>query len=124
MITTTERAGLRIKQILDTRNLHNKNHGLPEMIGFRLAVKAGGCHGLQYEFYPIYFCNNKYDKIFESNGVKVHVDKKSLAIVDGTEIDHSDNLLEDFIFNNPRAQSACGCGTSFELKEPENKNPA
>ncbi len=86
------------------------------MIGFRLAVKAGGCHGLQYDFYPIHFCD-KHDVIFESHDVKIYVDRKSLPIVYGTEIDHTGNLLEGFVFKNPNAKSFCGCGTSFELKQ-------
>lgn len=115
MITVTEKAAAKIRQELDAKNLQNKNDNLPEMIGFRLAIKAGGCHGFQYAFYPIFF-TDQYDVVFESHGVKIHVDKKSFVMVDGTEIDLTGNLLEGFMFNNPKAKSSCGCGTSFELK--------
>lgn len=115
MITVTPKAAKRIRQELDERNSHNSKNNLPEMIGFRLEVKSGGCHGLQYDFYAIYF-SDKHDAIFQSYDVKIYVDRKSLTIVDGTEINHTGNLLEGFIFNNPNAKSGCGCGTSFELK--------
>ena len=116
MITITEKAAAKIQKELDEKNSHNSKNGLPEMIGFRLAVKAGGCHGLEYAFYLIYF-SDKYDTVFQQHGVKIYVDRKSLVMVDGTEIDHNAvNLLEGFVFNNPNAKSSCGCGTSFELK--------
>lgn len=115
MVTVTERAALRIKKELDAKNSANKKEGLPQMLGFRLAVKTGGCSGFQYAFYPLWF-SDKYDEFFESYGVKIYVDAKSLKFVDGTEIDVTDNLLEGFVFNNPKAKSSCGCGTSFELK--------
>ena len=115
MITVTEKAALRIKRILDEKNSLNRKKCLPEYLGFRLAVKAGGCSGFEYYFYPFYY-PDKYDAIFESYGVKIYVDRKSLVVVKGTEIDHTGNLLEGFIFNNPNAKNGCGCGTSFELK--------
>lgn len=115
MITVTEKAAAKIRQELDERNSHNSKNNLPEMIGFRLAVKSGGCHGLQYVFYPIYF-SDKYDAIFESHDVKIYIDRESLTIVDGIEIDHTGNLLEGFVFKNPNAKDSCGCGTSFQLK--------
>src|SRR3989344_5900952 len=116
MITITEKAAQKIRQELDTKNSYNSKNDLPEMIGFRLAVKAGGCHGLEYVFYPIYFSDN-HDEICQSHDVKIYVDRKSLVIVDGTDIDYNTvNLLEGFVFNNPNAKSSCGCGTSFELK--------
>lgn len=115
MVTITEKAAVKIRQELDAINSHNNKNNLPEMIGFRLAIKAGGCHGLEYCFYPIYF-SEKHDKIYQSYGIKIYVDRKSLTVIEGTEIDHNGNLLEGFVFNNPNAKTSCGCGTSFELK--------
>lgn len=115
MITVTQKAAEEIQKELIKRNSGNIKNNLPEMIGFRLAVKSGGCHGLQYHFYPIYF-SDKHDVVFESHGIKIYVDRKSIVIVDGTEIDHSGNLLEGFVFKNPNAKDSCGCGTSFQLK--------
>ncbi len=110
MITVTPEAAKRIKIMLDKVQPNNLEAGV------RLAVKAGGCSGFIYIPLTIAVKPSSWDKVFESNGVKVFVDPKSFVIVDGTEIDHTVNLLEGFVFNNPNAKSNCGCGTSFELK--------
>jgi iron-sulfur cluster assembly protein len=56
------------------------------------------------------------DVVFESKGIKVLVDPKSLAYIDGTELDFArDGLNEGFKFNNPNVQSECGCGESFQV---------
>ncbi len=109
-MTVTEKAAVRLKQIL-ARNQPNN----PEA-GIRISVRAGGCSGFIYSPLSSESKPSKYDKVFESKGVRIFVDPKTLVIVKGTEIDHGDNLLESFIFNNPNAKNSCGCGTSFELK--------
>ena len=84
-------------------------------IGLRLGVKTTGCSGLAYK---LEFADslNPEDIVFESNGIKVMVDPKSLAYIDGTELDFArDGLNEGFKFNNPNVQSECGCGESFQV---------
>lgn len=110
MITVTERAAKRLKDMID-----KSQPGNPEA-GIRLAVKSGGCSGFIYIPLTVAAQPNPHDNIFESNGIRVFADPKSLVIVKGTEIDHTGNLLEGFVFNNPNAKTGCGCGTSFELK--------
>ena len=52
----------------------------------------------------------------EQYGVKVMVDKKSYIYLVGTELDFSDGLNgKGFVFANPNATKACGCGTSFAV---------
>ena len=54
--------------------------------------------------------------MFESHGVKVFVDPKSLAYIDGTELDFArEGLNEGFRFNNPNVKDNCGCGESFRI---------
>ena len=54
------------------------------------------------------------DVEFESHGVKVLIDAKSLPYLDGTELDYArEGLSEGFKFNNPNVKDACGCGESF-----------
>ena len=81
----------------------------------RVGVKSGGCSGLSYD---LKFDKDKKeeDKIFEDNGVKIIVDKKSFLYLIGTTLEYSGGLNgTGFIFNNPNANRTCGCGESFSL---------
>lgn len=81
----------------------------------RVGVKSGGCSGLSYE---LKFDKEQQDndKIFESNGVKIAVDKKSFLYLVGTTLEFSGGLNgKGFVFNNPNANRTCGCGESFSL---------
>ena len=81
----------------------------------RVGVKSGGCSGLSYE---LNFDKNKLDndKVFEHNGIKIVVDKKSFLYLIGTTLEYSGGLNgKGFIFKNPNASRTCGCGESFSL---------
>ena len=81
----------------------------------RVGVKSGGCSGLSYE---LKFDNSEVegDKVFEDNGVKIIVDKKSFLYLIGTTLEYSGGLNgSGFVFNNPNANRTCGCGESFSL---------
>lgn len=81
----------------------------------RVGVKSGGCSGLSYE---LNFDNKlgENDKVFEDNGIKIAVDKKSFLYLAGTVLEYSGGLNgKGFVFNNPNAQRTCGCGESFSL---------
>ncbi len=81
----------------------------------RVGVEGGGCSGLMYN---LDFDNviSENDKEFESNGIKVVVDKKSFLYLIGTTLDFSGGLNgKGFIFVNPNAGRTCGCGESFSL---------
>jgi iron-sulfur cluster assembly accessory protein len=56
------------------------------------------------------------DQVFESHGVKVIIDPKSLVYLDGTELDFvKEGLNEGFKFTNPNVRGECGCGESFNI---------
>ncbi|AZB31265.1 MULTISPECIES: HesB/IscA family protein [Chryseobacterium] len=81
----------------------------------RVGVKSGGCSGLEY---MLGFDNkqNETDQIFEDNGIKIVVEKKSILYLAGTTLEYSGGLNgKGFIFNNPNASRTCGCGESFSL---------
>lgn len=84
-------------------------------IGLRLAVKTSGCSGMAYK---LEFVDepNPEDLRFESHGVVMFTDAKSLAYIDGTELDYTkEGLNEGFKFNNPNVKNECGCGESFNV---------
>lgn len=103
-ISLTEAAAERVKQFLDERG---------KGVGLRVGVKRTGCSGMAY---IVDFADEvaSEDEVYESNGVKLIVDSKSLPYIDGTEIDFTrDGLTETFHYHNPNVKSQCGCGESF-----------
>jgi iron-sulfur cluster assembly protein len=84
-------------------------------VGIRLGVRTSGCSGMAYRL-EFVDDTNEEDLVFESHGVKVVVDPKSLAYLEGTELDFvREGLNEGFKFNNPNVKDACGCGESFNV---------
>jgi iron-sulfur cluster assembly protein len=80
--------------------------------GLRVKVVGGGCSGLQYRM-EIDAAKER-DKVFERDGAKLIVDKKSFLYVNGSELDYADELMAaGFRLVNPNAKRTCGCGESF-----------
>ncbi len=105
-ITLTDAAADRVKHFLQNRG---------KGFGLRLGVRTSGCSGMAY---VLEFCDdaNEEDQVFESNGVKIVIDPKSLIYLDGTEVDFGkEGLNEGFKFNNPNVKDECGCGESFTV---------
>lgn len=105
-ITLTEKAAAHVQKYLARRG---------KGLGLRLGVRTTGCSGLAYK---LEYVDEQApeDQMFESQGVKVFIDPKSLAYLDGTEVDFSrEGLNEGFRFNNPHAKDECGCGESFRV---------
>lgn len=82
----------------------------------RVAVRGGGCSGFQY---ALAFDKAKDDDhVFEVDGVAVVVDKVSMQFVFGSQVDYVEGLQgAGFQVNNPNVVAACGCGSSFQVKE-------
>lgn len=107
-VEISEKAAEKIKYFAD-------KEGITDNVGLRVAVKGGGCSGLTYDL-TITDKERESDKIVEQYGVKVMVDKKSYIYLVGTQLDFSDGLNgKGFVFENPNATKACGCGTSFAV---------
>jgi iron-sulfur cluster assembly protein len=82
----------------------------------RVAVRGGGCSGFQYAL--ALDSKKDDDHVFENRGVSVVVDKTSMQFVFGSEVDYVDGLQgAGFQVNNPNVVAACGCGSSFQVKE-------
>ncbi len=104
----TERAAEEVKTILRQQNLS------PETTFLRLGVKGGGCSGFTYAL-DLTDTRGDLDEEFESFGIRLLCDPKSLLYLDGTTLDFKDELMgRGFVFNNPNATSSCGCGSSFD----------
>ena len=82
----------------------------------RVAVRGGGCSGFQYAL--ALDAPKDDDYVFEHSGVSVIVDKPSMQFVFGSEVDYVDGLQgAGFTVNNPNVVAACGCGSSFQVRE-------
>lgn len=105
-ITLTERAAQHVQRYLEKRG---------KGVGLRLGVKTSGCSGMAYKLEFVDVADGD-DLTFESHGIKVFTDAKSLAYLDGTELDFvREGLNEGFRFNNPNVKNECGCGESFHV---------
>ena len=105
-ITLSERAANRVQKFLDQRG---------KGVGLRLGVRTSGCSGMAY---TLEFVDETLpeDIAFESYGVTVLIDPKSLTFLEGTELDFvREGLNEGFKFNNPNVKNSCGCGESFNV---------
>ena len=105
-VTLTEAAARHVQSFLGKRG---------KGLGVRLGVKTTGCSGLAYQLdyvdEPV-----PGDVVFEQHGVKLLIDPKNLAFIDGTELDFvREGLNEGFRFNNPNERDRCGCGESFRV---------
>ena len=81
----------------------------------RISVTGGGCQGFQYNL----DMEDKFEKndiVIKKNNAVIVIDKNSLNLIKGSEIDFVEDLIGSrFKINNPKATSSCGCGTSFSL---------
>ena len=109
MIKVSEQAKRKVVELMNDDGFN------PDTDYIRVGVKSGGCSGLSYD---LKFDKDQVDgdKVFEDNGVKIIVDKKSFLYLIGTTLEYSGGLNgTGFVFNNPNANRTCGCGESFSL---------
>jgi iron-sulfur cluster assembly protein len=105
-ITLTPRAAAHVSGFLARRG---------KGLGLRLGVRTTGCSGMAYKLEYVDSANPE-DQAFESNGVRVFVDPKSMPYLRGMELDFArEGLNEGFKFNNPNEKDRCGCGESFRI---------
>ena len=108
MITLTESAASEVKRIMDET-------AKPEMY-LRIAIRAGGCSGFQYDFGLTEEADSETEQIDEQHGVKLAVEKRSALYLDGTTVDFYEGIeRRGFTFENPNVVKSCGCGSSFTV---------
>ena len=104
-VSLTALAAEKVRELLEQR-------GTPA-VGLRLGVRGGGCSGNSY-FMEFCEAAAQGDEVFESHGVRLVVDQKSLMLLGGTEVDFVSGLMgSGFKFNNPNVRHSCACGESF-----------
>ncbi|MBY0385741.1 iron-sulfur cluster assembly accessory protein [bacterium] len=107
MIQVTESAAKQIAHLQATEKMSSDETFL------RVNVVTGGCSGMSYK---LDFSKEAGpdDKVIESQGVKIVIDKKSYLYLVGMNLDYQGGLNgQGFVFNNPNATRTCGCGSSF-----------
>ena len=105
-VSLTQPAAERIRTYLETRG---------KGVGLRVGIKKTGCSGYAY---VVNYADDIADSdvVFEEYGVKIVVDKESLKLIDGTEVDFvKQGMNEAFRFRNPNVTGECGCGESFSV---------
>ena len=105
-ISLTASAADRVRSFIATRG---------QGLGLRLGVRKTGCSGFAY---VVNYADSTQDDdvVFEDHGVRVYVDRASLPLIDGTEVDFvRQGLNEAFRFRNPNVKGECGCGESFNI---------
>jgi iron-sulfur cluster assembly protein len=108
-VQLSDGAATKIRELVEAR-------GNPDESALRVAVRGGGCSGFQYALALDKAKDD--DHVFEHNGVSVIVDKASMQFVFGSEVDFVDGLQgAGFVVNNPNVVAACGCGSSFQVRE-------
>lgn len=105
MITLTDKASVKVKELMDAEGV--------DELALRVAVRPGGCSGFSYEmFFDSEVAEDDEASIFGT--VKVVVDPMSAQLLTGATLDYKDGLQSSgFSINNPNAQRTCGCGQSF-----------
>jgi iron-sulfur cluster assembly accessory protein len=108
-ITLTDKAAEKIKEFTAGRDDAGEQ-------ALRVAVRGGGCSGFEYAL--ALDSPKEDDHVFEHQGVSVVVDKMSMQFVFGSEVDYVESLQgAGFSVNNPNVVAACGCGSSFYVKD-------
>jgi iron-sulfur cluster assembly protein len=114
-ITLSDKAAAKIGELMAGQESNDQ--------ALRVAVRGGGRSGFQY---ALAFDQAKDDDhVFTVDGVSVVVDKVSMQFVFGSEVAYVEGLQgAGFQVNNPNVVAACGCGSSFQVKDDAEASPA
>ena len=107
LMTLTDAAADRVKVLMAQAD--------KPVIGVRVGVTTQGCSGMSYK---MEYAEEElpFEEVVEDKGVKIFVDPAATMFLIGSEMDWLEDKLESrFVFNNPNAKGACGCGESFHV---------
>ena len=112
MITFSDKGAEKVHEFLAGQNADMHTHGL------RVGVQGGGCSGFQYAL--AFDQQRDGDEVFEDHGLRLLVDRQSLPYVRGAIVDYVESLQgAGFKVENPNVIAACGCGSSFQVRDEE-----
>ena len=84
-------------------------------VGVKLSTPRRGCSGLAYSVDYITEAKGMDERI-DTPGGTLFVDGGSLLYLIGSTMDWvEDDFTAGFVFANPNAKGACGCGESFTV---------
>jgi iron-sulfur cluster assembly protein len=84
-------------------------------IGVKLSTPRRGCSGLAYSVDYVTE-EAKFDEKIETPGGSFYIDGGSVLYLVGSTMDWvEDDFAAGFVFENPNAKGACGCGESFTV---------
>lgn len=110
MITVTEKAVREIRRIVQEQSLDQ------DTVALRVRILGGGCSGYQTKLDLDEVFDEIKDNVFETEGIKVVIDKRSALYLEGASVDYHEDLNKrGFVVNNPNAKTTCGCGSSFSM---------
>ena len=122
-LIVTKSCASRIRHLKALQSPENNNSDYN--LRLRISVEGGGCSGFQYVFTMDSDPLQEDDLVFKRDGEEVLVDDTSFELIRGATVDYEQEMIRSAfaIVNNPNSESACGCGSSFALKNFE-ENPA
>jgi iron-sulfur cluster assembly protein len=84
-------------------------------VGVKLSTPRRGCSGLAYSVDYVSEAHPLDEKIETPGGV-FYIDSASVLYLIGSTMDwQEDDFAAGFVFANPNAKGACGCGESFTV---------
>jgi iron-sulfur cluster assembly protein len=106
-ITLTPRAEARIAELM--------SRAPDGAVGVKLSTPRRGCSGLAYTVDYV-TDEQPFDEKIETPGGTFNVDGASILNLIGSTMDWiEDDFAAGFVFENPNAKGACGCGESFTV---------
>lgn len=86
-----------------------------DAIGVKLSTPRRGCSGLAYSVDYVTEAQ-PFDEKIETPGGTFFIDGASVLYLIGSTMDwQEDDFTAGFVFQNPNAKGACGCGESFTV---------
>ena len=110
-VTLTPEAEARIAELMSKA---------PEgAVGVKLSTPRRGCSGLAYSVDYVSEAH-PFDEKIETPGGVFYIDGASVLYLVGSTMDwQEDDFTAGFVFANPNARGACGCGESFTVKSSD-----